>query len=198
MRLIRLLRSAVDNPDTRGTFGEMIVASIFDPRFFGNDERYIVNDLIFKLPDESTHQIDHVLIYKKGIFCIETKNISGFIIGKDDDGEWTVMPKHKFNNYTIFNPIKQNKKHVIVLSEFLEYEYDIKSIIVFIHGNKPKGCCEQVLNLVELKDYVKNYPCEKELTSEEMRSIFELLANYKGENKVTKAEHIQNVRKKRQ
>lgn len=196
MRLIRLLRSAVDNHDTRGTFGEMIVASIFDSRFFGTDERYIVNDLIFKLPDESTHQIDHVLIYKKGIFCIETKNISGVIMGSDDDYQWTVCLRG-FDNYPIFNPIKQNKKHVIVLSEFLEYEYDVKSIVVFIHGNKPNVRCEQVLNLVELKDYVKNYPCEKELNSEEMKKVFELLANYKSESKVTKAEHIKNVRKKR-
>lgn len=28
----------MDTPQSRGTFGEMIVASIFDPRFFGEEE----------------------------------------------------------------------------------------------------------------------------------------------------------------
>ena len=36
--LLRYLADLVDNPQSRGTFDEMIVKSIFDPRFFGNEE----------------------------------------------------------------------------------------------------------------------------------------------------------------
>ena len=93
IRLLRYVASLMDTPQSRGTFGEMIVASIFDPRFFGEEEHYIVNDVIFGLPDGSTHQIDHVVIYRTGIFCIETKNIDGLIVGHPNAKNWKVYLK---------------------------------------------------------------------------------------------------------
>ena len=161
MRIIRLIRKSVDTKESRGTFGEMIVASIFDSRFFGEDEHYIINDVIFETPDGKTHQIDHIVIYKTGIFCIETKNIHGLILGHPNVNTWKVY--NGKDSYEIYNPILQNKTHVAVLSEFIEWKYDVHSIIVFIKSNKPKDCGEEVLNLEELKDYVKAYPCNKEM-----------------------------------
>ena len=197
--MIRLLRCALnmmDSPESRGTFGEMIVASIFDPRFFGEEEHYIVNDIIFETPDGKTHQIDHIVIYKTGIFCIETKNIEGLILGHPNIKSWRVYNGNQ--PYEIFNPILQNKKHIAVLSEFIEWKYDIHSIVVFIKGNKPKDCGDEVLNLQELKDYVKNYSCNKELTSEEMKALYNSLTIYKDESDITTAEHIKNVNEKKQ
>lgn len=186
----------MDSPESRGTFGEMIVASIFDPRFFGEEEHYIVNDIIFETPDGKTHQIDHIVIYKTGIFCIETKNIEGLILGHPNIKSWRVYNGNQ--PYEIFNPILQNKKHIAVLSEFIEWKYDIHSIVVFIKGNKPKDCGDEVLNLQELKDYVKNYSCNKELTSEEMKALYNSLTIYKDESDITTAEHIKNVNEKKQ
>ena len=82
--LLRYLAHLVDNPASRGTFGEMIVDSIFHPAFFGEEEHYIVNNIIIETPDKLTHQIDHVAIYKTGIFCIETKNFIGWIFGDEN------------------------------------------------------------------------------------------------------------------
>ena len=193
--MIRLLRSIaylMDTKESRGTFGEMIVASIFNPRFFGEGEHYVVNDVIFETPDGATHQIDHIVIYKTGIFCIETKNIEGLILGHPNVKKWKIYCGKE--SYEIFNPILQNKKHVAVLSEFINWKYDIHSIVVFIKGNKPKDCGEEVLNLQELKDYVKNYSCREELGSEDMKEVYASLTTYKQESSITHAEHIQNVK----
>lgn len=193
--MIRLLRSisySTNTKESRGTFGEMIVASIFDHRFYGEEEHYIVNDVIFETPDGKTHQIDHIAIYKTGIFCIETKNIEGLILGHPNAKTWKIYCGKE--PYDIFNPILQNRKHVAVLSEFIERKYDVHSIIVFIKGNKPKDCGEEVLNLQELKDYVKSYSCDKELTSEEMKKIYDFLTVYKEESDITRAEHVKNVK----
>lgn len=192
MGIIRLIRNTANTKESRGTFGEMIVASIFDPRFFGEEEHYIVNDIIFEMADGQTHQIDHVVVYKTGIFCIETKNVEGLILGHPSIDSWKVYNGKK--SYDIYNPILQNKKHVIVLSEFVEWRHDVHSIIVFIKGNKPKDCGEEVLNLQELKDYVKNYPCQKEMTSKEMKEVYSFLTTYKEESDVTQTEHIKNVK----
>lgn len=196
--MIRLLRCAarlLDSPEFRGSFGEMIVTSIFDPRFFGKEERYLVNNIIFETSDGKTRQIDHVVIYKTGVFCIETKNIEGLLLGHPNNRSWRVL--NGSQQYELYNPILQNKKHVAILSEFIEWKYDVHSIVVFIKGNKPKDCGDGVLNLQELKDYVKNYHCAKELTSEEMKTIYYSLTDYKEESNISTAEHIKNVKERK-
>ena len=180
MGIIRLIKNATNTKESRGTFGEMIVASIFDSRFFGDEEHYLINDVVLETSDGKTHQIDHVAIYKTGIFCIETKNIEGLIKGRPKDRNWRIYSGNK--PYELFNPIRQNKKHVAVLSEFINWRHDVHSIIVFIKGNKPSDCTEEVINLQELKDYIKKHLCKKEITSMEMKTIFELLSNYKNES----------------
>ena len=47
--------------NVKGDFGEMIVSSIFDHRFFGDDELYLINN-IYIGSGTDTHQIDHILI----------------------------------------------------------------------------------------------------------------------------------------
>ena len=192
IRLLRYVANLVDTPQSRGTFGEMIVASIFDPRFFGEEEHYIVNDLLFETSDGKTHQIDHVVIYKNGIFCIETKNIDGLILGHPNIDKWKVYIKPNFEPYEIYNPIFQNSGHVSVLSKYL-MRTDIHSLIVFVKGNKPKDCGDSVIDIQDLKDYIKNYPCEIEMGSEEMKMVYSLLTSQKETTEVTKAEHIKNV-----
>ena len=193
MGLIRILRYATNTKETRGTFGEMIVASIFDPRFFGEEEHYLVNDIILETPDGITHQIDHVVIYKTGVFCIETKNIEGLILGNPNSKSWTV---YNGEPYEIYNPILQNKKHIAVLSEFTEWKYDIHSVVVFIKGNKPKDCGDCVLDLQELKDYIKNYSSDKETTSDEMKEVYSRLTTYKEGSNITKTEHYRIINNK--
>lgn len=193
IRLLYYLAWLNDTPQSRGSFGEMITASIFNNRFFGDDEHYLVNNLIFETSDEKTHQIDHVLIYRKGIFCIESKNIDGLILGHPDIKMWKVYINGP-DPYDLYNPIMQNKGHIKVLSEFLENKYQINSIVVFDKGNKPKDCGDELVNIQDLKDYIKNYPCEEELDSETMKEIFALLTDYKKGSNISIKEHIDNIK----
>lgn len=193
IRLLYYLAWLNDTPQSRGSFGEMITASIFNNRFFGDDEHYLVNNLIFETSDEKTHQIDHVLIYRKGIFCIESKNIDGLILGHPDIKMWKVYINGP-DPYDLYNPIMQNKGHIKVLSEFLENKYQINSIVVFDKGNKPKDCGDEAVNIQDLKDYIKNYPCEEELDSETMKEIFALLTDYKKGSNISIKEHIDNIK----
>ena len=130
IRLLFYMARMMDTPQSRGKFGEMIVASIFDQRFFGEEEHYIVNNIILETDDGKTHQIDHVVIYKTGIFCIETKNIEGNIVGHSNDNIWNVY--NGGQPYEILNPILQNNKHVMVLYEDVGWQYRVHSIIVLL------------------------------------------------------------------
>ena len=193
IRLLYYLAWLTDTPQSRGSFGEMITASIFSNRYFGDDEHYLVNNLIFETPDKKTHQIDHVLIYRKGIFCIESKNIDGLILGHPNVKDWKVYINGP-DPYNLYNPIMQNKGHIKVLNEFLENKYDIHSIVVFTKGNKPKDCGDEVVNIQDLKNYVKNYPCNEELDSETMKEIFALLTDYKKDGTISIKEHIDKIK----
>lgn len=171
---------------SKGNYGEMVVASIFHPRFFGIEEHYIINNIYFRTSDNKTHQIDHVVIYKNGIFCIETKNIKGSIIGSNDSKMWAS------HSIKFLNPMIQNNTHVRLLEEFYNNKYRIHSIVVFVNENKPKDVSKEVVNLSELKDYVKNYETDTILSSEQMKDIYNKLLDQKDNSGVTKKEHISN------
>ena len=175
--------------DVKGRYGEMIVVSIFDDKFFGNDEHYIVNDLYFGDGSKTT-QIDHVVIYKTGIFCIETKNIDGAIIGDETSRYW--MQYKNGQSRRFYNPIMQNINHSVCLSKFFNNQYNIHSVVVFIKSNKPKTPPIGVVNLEELKDYVKNFKSEILLSSNEMKEICNLLLEHKKNNTITRQQHIRN------
>lgn len=64
-------------------------------------EQYIVlNDLLLQ-DDNYTHQIDHLVISKYGLFVIETKQYNGFIKGNKYDKQWTRYLKMEKKFFTI-------------------------------------------------------------------------------------------------
>ena len=185
-------KAVANDPQNKGDFGEMIIASLFSPKIFGSEEVFIINNIYFDT-GVSTHQIDHVVIYKTGIFCIETKNIQGRIMGDDTSEQWLILNNKR--KYFMLNPIIQNVTHVKVLNAFFESRYSIHPVLVFIKGNKPKSKHDYVLNINEIIDYVKNYKCDAgELTNEEMKNIYTSLMDYKNSLNITRAEHIYDVK----
>ena len=73
----------------------------------------------------------------------------------------------------------------------------VHSVIVFVKSNKPKDCGSEILDLQELKDYVKNYKCDKELTNEQMKEIYKALTTYKEEAGFTGVEHTESIKENR-
>ena len=182
-----VLRSITNDPSSKGTFGEMIVTSMFTSKFFGDEERYLVNNLYFE-DETGTHQIDHVLIYHKGIFCIETKHVDGIVVGDVEIKDWATMVSGR--KYRLYSPVKQNETHIKCLNGFLNNQYPIFSIVVFTRENKPKGIGDPVVNFSELKDYIINYPSSENLSSEQMQEIFTKLDTYKKNCTISKEEHV--------
>ena len=71
-----------------------------------------------------TIEVDALLLTRKGIFVIEIKNISGKIVGSYRLNEWTVHLKGKRggkpSRYKIYNPIKQNARHLEAVARYLQ------------------------------------------------------------------------------
>ena len=100
--------------DAKGRRGEKTVANILSQ--LPSSEYSVINDITIQNKNGST-QIDHVIISVYGIFVIETKNYSGWIMGGEKSDQWIKnMYGHK---YYFYNPIKQNYGHISALARTL-------------------------------------------------------------------------------
>ncbi|OBR92937.1 nuclease-related domain protein [Clostridium ragsdalei P11] len=87
-----------------------------------SNDYLIYNDITIKNKNR-TSQIDHLVIGLNGIFCIETKNMKGTIIGNEEDHNWRqrkVGQKGGVYYKNFYNPCKQCCGHVYTLSCYLK------------------------------------------------------------------------------
>ncbi len=116
------------SPKIKGIIGESSVRyklGKLDPK-----EYTVLHDVMIQRPDGKTAQIDHLVVSNYGVFVIETKNYTGWIMGSEKSEYWTqVIYKRKEK---LYNPIRQNYGHIKALEGFLEDEtIPFISIIAF-------------------------------------------------------------------
>lgn len=176
----------------KGVIGETEVDSKLNPLIFGKVEHRQINNLIILDSNGKSHQIDHVEIRENGIFCIETKNYKGWIFGNENQDKWTQTlynnEKHQF-----LNPLKQNKSHIYHLSQIIGRKYHINSVVVMVQNNANRINVSNVVNLIDLKSYLKNYNDGTVLTIAEMDEIYEKLLNARCN--MSNREHVENIKK---
>lgn len=115
------------------------------------DEKHRFHDV--KIHGKKTTQIDHIIVNKKGIIVIETKNYAGVIIGKENEQHWIQIVYGKKRYF--MNPIIQNQFHIKTLKEFLPEKHpNISSIIVF--SSKSDLNLEVITPVIKIHD-LKNY-----------------------------------------
>ena len=176
-------------------------------------EGYEVLDNVTLRTVRGTTQIDHVVVSRYAIFAIETKNYRGQIYGSDYMNEWKQiirtdvrywhkrggrsLPYTYITKNTFYNPVKQAYGHTIALERFLrDYpKSPIIPIVVFtgeadISTISTRGSVVYKEDLVEeIERYQKIW-----LTQEEVEDITEALSKGNISDKITKREHVSNVR----
>lgn len=116
--------------DLAGMWGEEIVSNQLKS-LLKRDE-YLLTNLLIPLSNGHKTEIDCVLISRKGIFCVETKNWMGHISGNNDDEYWyqeyddVSLPtkRHK-------NPVKQNEAHCEALERILNTTLTVDNAVIF-------------------------------------------------------------------
>lgn len=105
-----------------------------DPNFY----TVFNNVMLPSRGNTSTTQIDHIVVSRFGIFCIETKSHKGWIFGSSDQKQWTqVLYRDK---YRFYNPIYQNFAHTKALELLLgqNLKSRVISLIAFPNAGKVK------------------------------------------------------------
>lgn len=189
MGFLRKLFKPLNNK-IKGAVGEHEVKSALNPIVFGKVNHRLINNLTIIDKMGKTHQIDHVEIRSNGIFCIETKNYSGLIYGDEIGQNWTQV-LYKEKNYFL-NPLKQNNSHVYQLIQILGPKYRVNSLVVMVKNNTERIESDRVINLKNLRKYLKNYNDGTNYSDEQIDDIYEKLVNANA--KITTREHLTKIK----
>lgn len=97
----------------------------------GINSKTIFHDLYIFKPDGKTSQIDIVVATSVGIIVFEVKDYSGWIYGKGNQQKWTQVLSYGREKHRFYNPILQNKSHIVQLQRILKESVPFYSVIVF-------------------------------------------------------------------
>lgn len=182
----------------KGLYGEYLTVKELDN--LKENHKILVN---VYLPNGrgGTTEVDVVLLHPMGIFALESKNYSGWILGREEDKKWCQsLPNGKKTFF--YNPIKQNRSHIKALQRALPdlNESLFKSIIVFSERCELKKISLQsddikVLKRNKLVSHLGNQPVRL-LSSDQLDTIYNSLKGFTKVSEETKKEHIQQIQKK--
>lgn len=190
------------SPKIKGKFGEYRVRRVigkgaaFQDRFHNTlgaskrETHVVFNDFMIKDGDH-TAQIDHIVVNKKGVFVIETKNYAGSIYGTADQREWTQVLAYGRVKNKFYNPLKQNAVHIYRLKKFIGESVPVYSAVIFVKNNGGKIRSNEIIPLHNLKKYI-NDRFEDKLGYEQIAETAENIKNQKAA--VTIGEHVENIK----
>ena len=170
----------------------------------------LLNNLLL-LDDQTTAQIDHLIVDRFGILVVETKSYHALIRGKSTDKRWTACyPGSAKKREQFLNPLLQNDRHRemvhrILGAHGLRYpaEY-VQSLVVFAGGNLKALAVDDVDSMrvipdSEIVDYLRARcgdfpPNPGALDAEQVANILSLFnsVNHAG-NPEVEALHAENV-----
>lgn len=177
-------------PKIKGYLGEKSVATILS--FLPSDKYKIINDILIK-SNGRTIQIDHLVISIYGIFVIETKNYKGWITGSDNSEYWT---KNMFGNkYKFYNPIKQNKAHILALNKQLGIRLNnFIPIIAFSNGADLRiNTAYNVIYTTQINRLIKEYTDIK-FQETDIQKLYEKISQLNIVSPEARKQHISEVR----
>ena len=181
----------------KGSLGESELNAYLTMNLSGGYAKY-VSDILIPAGKEKT-QIDAVYITKKAIFCIEFKNLGGWIFGSENQKQWTqCFPRNE--KYYFYNPVLQNRVHCNALAAVIRtVPENIVSLIVFSKRCELKkiNCPNTaVIRIDDLYKYMMQYDVnhEERFTEKNVNALCALLGMYKPTPEQMN-EHIDRVRK---
>lgn len=151
---------------------------------------YLVLNNVMLKQNEITHQIDHIVISKFGIFVIETKNYKGLITGNEYQDKWIQHLAKK--KYFFHNPIHQNYGHIETLRKVLNLQQNqFISIICFLNKTNIQIKSKiPVIHIDNLKNVILSYN-----TQLIENDIYEIKNKLKKQNIIDKTERKNHVEK---
>ena len=125
-------------------------------------------------------ELDYVVIHTNGVFIFEVKNFSGKLVGNEDDQYWNkykISSGNKEYIKEIRNPIKQLKREIYLLKEYLKYygvDLWIEGYVLFVNMNSPVESEYTVNDKSEIDD-ILHLRRNQVLTKNQIEKIISIL-----------------------
>lgn len=138
--LLLSLSSDEDQKRIAGKEGELQAKKILN--HYLNENDLLLNNVNISIHGRNT-ELDYVVINNNGIFIFEVKNFSGKLVGNEDDQYWNKYKISRGNKEyikEIRSPIKQLKREIYLLKEYLKYygvDLWIEGYVLFVNMNSP-------------------------------------------------------------
>ena len=97
-------------------------------------------------------EIDNILISNIGVYIIETKNLSGSIIGRGSENEWIQITGTKTIKFQ--NPLIQNHRHIKFFKRVIPNSGYVDSMAIFVNSDISSVVCSEVFDLLSAEDYL--------------------------------------------
>ncbi len=174
---IELKNRDIKSKRIAGEIGENKAASIISQMIDKND--VLLRNVSVTYEGKET-ELDNVIISKRGLFIIEVKNYNGELEGDEESYEWN---KYKFTRdgkvylKTVRNPIKQVKRQIYILGNYLRYygiDIWINGYVYLLNSNSPVYS-DYVLDNINEMDKVLHKKSERYLNKDTINKIIELL-----------------------
>lgn len=137
---------------------------------------YYLRNLIIPVNDYKKVEVDGVLISRRGIFCIETKNWKGKLTGFENDDMWYQTKCGKAKQ--LKNPVLQNEYHSSVVEKALNFDYEIiNCVILYSTLDLSHIVSKHVFNLGSFETFYKSLRKEK-ISRRELRLVCDKLSLY--------------------
>ncbi len=160
-----------------------------------------------------TSQIDNILLTRKALYVIESKDYSGWIFGTDYQEYWKQTFAHyksrrtgqTVSKFSFYNPIKQNIVHIRVLKKSILSlkNIPIYNIIVFgaeaelkeINNKTPNTVVTEIYNLNNLILNIDN-SIIKEIDIEDQAEIVDEITSKNIIDEFIRSQHISRISEK--
>ncbi len=185
----------------KGNYGEFLTFTCLE-KLDGHHK--LMTNLYLLKEDDSTTEVDLIMLSETGIYVFESKNYSGWIFGDEKNKNWIQTLQNKQKN-RFFNPIWQNKGHIMALKTALEIDEEdlYKSYVVFSERCTLKKIKVTSLNVKVIKRnaLIKTIKKDinqsaKRMTVEEVDDLYLKLQKYACADEVVKKTHIDNIKAK--
>ena len=117
--------------DPRGIFGEAAMMALTARVCDTDKRRYVLMRNLYIPARAGYTEIDALLLHQSGIYVLESKNLSGEIIGDLESERWN-QHLNANTEHTFHNPIRQNIGHILALEHFLKIRHEQAHFISFV------------------------------------------------------------------
>ncbi len=163
-----------NTPEAKGKRGEEHVNQSINCI---SDYHKIIRNLLIPTSNGRYTEIDSVLITQKGIFCIEIKNLGGYLYGDSSSKYWTQVLSYGRVKNSIYNPVLQNDLHVRTLKKVFHDKFEVHNVVIL---DRHEGGKISSNNVYTSKSFLRYYKNIKEviILSSQVDSIYQILSKY--------------------